>query len=262
MTNTENTPGFVDVTDANAHLINWDASPGFTLVKDAAHLAEILDAATNKGAEEPAPAPQRYYLCDWEENGYHDSYFQVALWNEATQAVERVEYGATAYGGGWDYRAETSYPTLAVVNKACAWLSEYIYRQIYAAEQRDVFEPEAVRNGEELILTRDARNKGVKIAAGTQGRVFWSGAYGQFYRNGYNRPGRANTRVGLELANGQRVFVALSACKRAKQPLSDAELKERADRLSLDCQFGKALSAKHAWDSYNWASEVLAKAQK
>ena len=57
MTNTENTPGFVDVTEANAHLINWENSPGFTLVKDAAHLAEILDAATNKGTDNVPTAP-------------------------------------------------------------------------------------------------------------------------------------------------------------------------------------------------------------
>lgn len=50
MTNTDNT-GYVPVTEANAHLIDWENSPGFTVVKDAAHLKEILDAATNGGTK-------------------------------------------------------------------------------------------------------------------------------------------------------------------------------------------------------------------
>ena len=228
--------------------INFDLSPGFTLIKDAAHLKEVLDAATK---------PKLYRLADWEENGYHDSYFYVALWNEGTQQVESVEYGATAYGGGWNYTAETEAPTPEIVAKACAWLADRIYAQAHAAEQRDVLEPATVTKGQDLRLTRNARNKGVKIPAGAVGRVFWSGAYGQFYRNGYNRPGRDNTRVGLELTTGERVFVALDACRLDREPMPDAELRQRAEALSLGCAFGKALSLKHAWDTHNFALAVL-----
>lgn len=41
-----------------------------------------------------------YKLCDWEQNGYHDSYFKAALFNSETQEIVGVETGATAYAGG------------------------------------------------------------------------------------------------------------------------------------------------------------------
>ena len=252
--------------------INFDLSPGFTVIRDAAHLKEVLDAATASN-EEPEPVEPDteeastlsdfereavlYRLSEWEDNGYHDSYFHVALWNEDKQIVERVEFGATAYAGGWNYMAETLAPTKEIVGKACAWLANVIYRQIWAAEQGDVLEPKAVSKGQDLRLIRSARNKGVTVPKGAVGRVFWSGAYGTFYKNGYNRPGRNNIRVGLELTTGERVFVALSACRLDREPMGDEELRQRAENLSLHCSFRSALTAKGGWDSKNFALAVL-----
>jgi hypothetical protein len=201
----------------------------------------------------------KYRLCDWEENGYHDSYGYIAYWNDETNQVEKTEYWATAYGGGMSLDSFTVPPTIEVVMSAVEWLKGHIYAQIRAAEHRDVLEPNSAKDREDMVLLRDVKHKGVKYAAGTCGRVFWSGAYGKFYRNGYNRPCRSNIRVGLELTSGERIYVALSALRYAKEPMSDSELMARAGKLALDCQFGKALSGKHAWDAKNWAAELLAK---
>ncbi len=189
-------------------------------------------------------------LCSWEDNGYHDSYFYDAVWNDETNAVERVSTGATAWAGGI-----TQIPAVKdvrIVLQALDWLANHIYGAIRDAEYRDVLEPQAAPHGTELELIRDVKHKGAVIKAGTWGDVFWSEAYGTFYRNGYNKPCRENIRVGLRLPDGSKAFVALKACKLKREPMSDAELLERATRLAEDCKFGAAVGMK-AWESSNAA---------
>lgn len=193
-------------------------------------------------------------LCDWEDNGYHDSYFYAAVWNDETNAVESIETGSTAYYGGCS--AGEPVKDIDIVLKAVEWLKQYIYKAIRAAEYRDVLEPQAAPHGTELRLIRDVRHKGMIIPEGTWGDVFWSEAYGKFYAKGYNKPNRENIRVGLRLPDGSKVFVALKACRLKRDPLSDAELMARADRLSRDCKFGAACGMK-AWESQNWARPIL-----
>jgi hypothetical protein len=41
-----------------------------------------------------------YKLCDWEQNGYHDSYFKAALFDDSNNTIVGVEIGSTAFGGG------------------------------------------------------------------------------------------------------------------------------------------------------------------
>jgi hypothetical protein len=41
-------------------------------------------------------------LCDWEQNGYHDSYFYSAVFDTETGVISSVETGATAYAGGME----------------------------------------------------------------------------------------------------------------------------------------------------------------
>lgn len=192
-------------------------------------------------------------LCSWEDNGYHDSYFYEAVWNDETCQVEGVQTGSTAYAGGIG-----GYPAIKDENmlmQAITWLSEHIYKRIREAEYRDVLEPNEAPHGAEMQLLRDVKYKGTVIPKGTWGDVFWSQAYGQFFRKGYNRPGRGNIRVGLRLPDGERVFVALSACRLKREPMTDAELHQRAVELAKHCGFGTACGMK-AWESDNPAREL------
>lgn len=192
-------------------------------------------------------------LTSWEDNGYHDSYFYVSVWDDEARTVRAIETGSTAYSGG---NSECSYPPISDVNAlrdAITWLADYIYNVIRPQEHADVLEPQAAELRADYRLTRAVKHKGEKYESGLVGRAFWSGAYGQFYRNGYNRPNRANTRVGLELTDGRKVFVALSALRCNREPLSDTELRSRAWNLAQNCQFSRATKEKHAWDSANYA---------
>lgn len=199
----------------------------------------------------------KYKLCSWECNGYQDSDWYLVLWDSEAQTVRKVEVGTTRCAAGCNVEGHGyELPTPEVAEAARAWLEEAIYQTIRAAELRDVLEPNNAPLGSWLRLLRDYKHKVATIPADTRGYVFWCAAYGQFYRNGYNHPGRNNRRVGLELKDGRRVFVALSACRLDREPMSDGELRERAEGLSWQGQIGAAFSG-HTWDSYNWLAPAL-----
>jgi hypothetical protein len=94
--------------------------------------------------------------------------------------------------------------------------------------------------------------KFVTIPAGTAGEVVWCGAFGTFYRNGYNHPNRFNRSLIVKLDDGRKVNVPLEKCRLDKEPMADAELRERARTLSYDYQFCRAVGMK-AWESSNEA---------
>jgi hypothetical protein len=42
----------------------------------------------------------KYTLCQWEDNGYHDSYFYAGIWDTETKKMSAMMTGATAFCGG------------------------------------------------------------------------------------------------------------------------------------------------------------------
>lgn len=204
----------------------------------------------------------KYKLCDWEENGYDDSDGYTAYWDSDTQTVGKDYTWSTRFASTGD-REQYEYPTLEVVEAACQWLADYIFATIRAAELRDVLEPQDCKRNDLVRLTQEhkSRKTGQTLTVGTVIRVNDCQAFGTFYARGYNQPGRHNRSIiGTVLGKPSvLVRVPLVKCRKNEEPMSDAELRERAIRLSRDCQFGKALSARHAWDSNNWASAALEK---
>jgi hypothetical protein len=201
-------------------------------------------------------------LTEWEDNGTQDSDFWVSVYNDETNEVEAVLSGSTRFAGyaagqGPDLGTPISDP--AILQKALRVLADHIYKMLRDAEDRNVMEPVAVERGTMVRLLRDCKHKGDVTREGTVGRVFWSGAFGQFFRNGYNRPGRENTRVGINLEDGKAVYVALSACRLNREPDDDEELGICAWELAQNCQFSRMTGKKHAWDSENYAQALYAR---
>jgi hypothetical protein len=93
----------------------------------------------------------------------------------------------------------------------------------------------------------------VAIAEGTEGVIVGSATYGTFYRNGYNKPGRHNTTLKVKLDDGTTVNVPAEKVKLATEPLTDAELAERAKKLSFGYQWGAACGCK-AWLSKDYTT--------
>lgn len=199
-------------------------------------------------------------LTSWEDNGYHDSYFYISVWDDQKREVRAIETGSTAYAGGSPEGDAPAISDPKVLMDALVWLQGHIYTAIREAEHRDVLEPQAAKRGDMVRLLRDCKHDGKVYRAGTVGEVCWSGAYGQFFAKGYNRPGRGNTRVGIRISpepNAPMLFFPLKACRLDREPMGDTELQERAARLALHCGFSVATGLKHAWDSRNYALDLL-----
>lgn len=208
--------------------------------------------------------PNLFKLCDWEENRYDDSDFMMAVWDDAAGRAVRVEVGSTRYasnGGDHNY----AYPTPEVVDRAVRWLAGVIFDQLRSAEHADVLEPspERVVKGTQVRLLAAVRftdkKRGappVDASAGEVGEVIWAGAFGTFYRNGYNKPNRENTRVGIRFADGRVVFTKMANVRLDREPMADAELRSRAENIAEDCNFKAAVSNFGGWLSCNWAYAV------
>ena len=170
-------------------------------------------------------------VCAWEDNGYHDSYGYSAYWNG--KKLETFSTWSTAYAGGGGPEACVGRlcdaPTRvrnAFKKWACRTAAEMLHANAVAMIEEP--RPGELKKGETLVTTRIVRPKGKPaIPAGTKGNVFWWGSHGTFFRNGYNRPNRSNTRVGLELETGEKVFVTLEALKRVGVPESVETFEKR-----------------------------------
>lgn len=203
----------------------------------------------------------KYKLCDWEENGYDDSDGFLAYWDSEKNCVDSELIWTTRAAPG--PRTEFEPPTLAIVEQAIVWLSDQIFKVLRSAEDRDILEPENAKQGDLLRLTAQhkSRKTGQILESGTVIRVNDCQAFGTFYAKGYNHPGRENRSiVGTVLGKPSLLIrVPLAKCRLHSEPMTDSELRSRANALARNCQFGPALSRRHAWDSNNWALTVLEK---
>ena len=193
-------------------------------------------------------------LCEWEDNGYHDSDGYVAYWTGEEIATALI----------WTTRGVLPRPPIvkatdAELLAARAWLEDLRFGEITRNEERRILEPNKALVGDSLTLLEDVtftdKKSGRKIEAKADdtGRVFWQGAFGRFFRNGYNTPGRSNTRVGLELTNGDRIFVALSKCRLAEQPPTLEKVRALAVEDSWRTQFCKG-----AWPTWTEGHRLTA----
>lgn len=174
---------------------------------------------------------------EWEHDGYDDSDCYRVVFDPNTRTLSRFETGSTRYASartpGAPFVVDVPERVVSDAERVFAGL---IFDTLRLAEHADILEPRAVKHGDRLRTTRAIRGKSA-CPAGTAGEVFRSGSYGTFYRNGHNRPGRENTRVGLRLRDGSKVFVALSACRRDREPDTDDALRCRAVELARHRNF-------------------------
>lgn len=196
-------------------------------------------------------------LCDWEDNGYDDSDFYVSRWNAETGAIEAVLVGTTR---GYMLAPAQVLATDDEVLAARAAAEREIFDAMRKAHHADVFEPQSVGVGDKVAvaIAHKAKDKAagttVELKVGDVGRVFWAKAMGTFHRNGYNRPGRDNIRVGIELADGRRAFLPLKKLRMAAEPRSDESLRAEAVRHSWT---GTWAFRGKAWSSSNHAAYRL-----
>lgn len=204
-------------------------------------------------------------LGEWERNGYNDSDFYAVRWNSETGKIENVEVGSTRYGGG-PCRFELIHATDEELLAAREASVETIFASLKHAADRRINKPSKTHRGDKLRLLEDVqfldkkRGTGlVRAYKGEVGTVIWEGHFGTFYANGYNKPGRHNLRVGLKFDDGRVVFCSMEKCGLDEEMPTDAELREKAERLSWNGSF-----ADHscAWMSWNLAASRLPELKK
>ncbi len=128
----------------------------------------------------------------FERNGYDDSDFYAACWDEEKQSIVYIEYDTTRCGDGGYANIDASEDVLRKVFR-------YLCRA--AREQFDTKDnpkqAKEVKTGDDVVVVR-----GTKVGKGTVGKVFWQGIC-------YNKYSyRDEERVGIEV-NGERVFLPL-----------------------------------------------------
>lgn len=95
---------------------------------------------------------------EWEDNGYHDSYFHEIYWDADLQEAFQKEIGATAYGGGIQHWESVPW-TAEELEKARLWHADKILAQLVKAEQDDVLTPNSIEKGDRVRLLERQRCK-------------------------------------------------------------------------------------------------------
>lgn len=131
-------------------------------------------------------------LCKREENGYDDSDFYAVVWDEKEQRLKKVYYASTRYYSYYDHAIVDATPE--VKEKATRWLREWCLEFCRGLAEQST---QAIEKGRRVRVT-----SGRKLPIGTEGVVFWRGV-DRFASNRWH----TKYRVGIELDNGERVFL-------------------------------------------------------
>lgn len=127
-----------------------------------------------------------------EMNGYHDSDFFATVWDEEQGVVREIFDGTTRCAAPAKYHRADA--TEEVQAKARAWWSKQVGpKQAYSVLKGRV---SYVDVGAKVEVV-----SGRKVSKGTVGEVFWRG------KDAFNRHA---DRIGIKLADGSKVFIALS----------------------------------------------------
>lgn len=96
-----------------------------------------------------------YELNDWEDNGYHDSYFYGIFWDSEKEEVVQICTGATAYAAGPSLsRAPLNEDVLEFARR---WLVRKLVGYIRGAYTADIEHPKNLAPETRVVLKKDTR---------------------------------------------------------------------------------------------------------
>lgn len=104
-----------------------------------------------------------FILCGWEVNGYSDSDWEVAYYDDTDNSIKLKLTGTTRYGMGTGHACikelDPQPLTKEIVEKARVLLENHIFAAIKEAERRDVDEPDSVEVGTRVRFVEDHKNQ-------------------------------------------------------------------------------------------------------
>lgn len=188
-----------------------------------------------------------YALCDWEQNGYHDSYFYLGLWDSETKRVTAYEYAATAYPGG-RYPENLQPLNDEVIEEARAWLKDAILARLLKDEDRRIFNPthqEIQRSGDVVLKTdyKGRKNPHV-VKAGEVGRVM--NVFPGYAYNTYT--------VRVDFGGGRIINIGTDRLQLNEKVDTEACIRD-ADEMSHGHQYRGVFFG--GWDTKNFVLQYL-----
>lgn len=134
-------------------------------------------------------------LFESERNGYHDSDFDMTVWNEAEHRPEKIEFASTR---GWCGPCFGSHPdaTPETLYAYESWQHEQEKQRRQNAARIQAKRPEL---GKTVLVFKTAGRNHNKVTAGTIADIFWAQITckcGMYFEG----------RVGLRLRDGSRLF--------------------------------------------------------
>jgi hypothetical protein len=155
----------------------------------------------------------RYKIAEYENNGYHDSYWGVWVFNTDTNKVEQIETGSTAYYSREYPSYEKSLPS--EYNSA---LRKYL---------RDEYFQELVDKRDQVKVTYYSYSQGEKVEASRtfkhKGKIYQKGT--KFKVLGSNNFGGSYSSMQLEMENSEKIF---TSAKNLKLGYSVKEMMKKA----------------------------------
>jgi hypothetical protein len=114
--------------------------------------------------------------------------------------------------------------------------------------------------GECVIQAKGEKIKGQwhRFEPGVVGSVLWSGAFGTFFKNGYNKPGRENITATIKLDDGRFMKAPLSKLRLAKSVDTDEAILQRSEELSYHMNPFSIIGGR-GWWTHNFAAALMAK---
>lgn len=164
----------------------------------------------------------------WERNGYDDSDFFAAVWNDAEGRIEQVQYATTR---GWTYNNSAAIDaTPEVLEKAEAYLAGRIEQLLTSAHIADAADPTPGKR----VRSTTSRGKNVGVVGEVMRRE--PNRYRSYYRGGYNDPDSIyNQRVAIQLDDGDPRWRWMDADKVEvidPAPPDPVEIRQRAEALA------------------------------
>lgn len=103
----------------------------------------------------------QFILNDWEVNGYHDSDFQYAVYDDQLGKIICVEYGSTRYGAPLPGTPRPVYEVLtpAALEAARILLRDHIFAALKAADYSAKITPNKVGVGQRVRFLVDHKNQ-------------------------------------------------------------------------------------------------------
>lgn len=168
-----------------------------------------------------------YKISEYNNNGYHDSYWGIIAYNSESKEIIQMETGSTAYFCRTDIREYNQHVPENILEEIRKYyIRNNLEEAIKRRESRTSFD-----NGELVEASRNFKHKGVQYKKGLKGEVRSSKNFN--YGRGYDSIG-IQTEEGFIFTSAKNLNESVSNYILAKQSIRDANGSVRWIRENME----------------------------